>query len=159
MLRILVMAGYLLLLTTTAAMAGVGEPAPASQRAAALAAQIESPFCPGRTLDTCTSPSAAAWRTDIRTWVDEGVASKQIKARLSKRANRNLSIVPENNTFSLLLSLGALAGIFGFGVVMRMARRGKETMEEGTGPEETVKSELTDEALEEFLNDELAQYD
>lgn len=114
---------------------------------------------PGRTLDSCTSPAAAAWRADIRVWVDEGVASEQIKARLSKRANRDLSIVPQNNTFSLLLWLGAFAGIFGFGVIIRMVRQKKEPWEKDENPVETITGGLSHEALEELLNEELAEYD
>jgi cytochrome c-type biogenesis protein CcmH/NrfF len=44
-----------------------------------------SPFCPGRTLDSCPSPSAADWRVDVRHWVAAGVSTEEIRERLRKR--------------------------------------------------------------------------
>jgi hypothetical protein len=52
-----------------------------ARRADTIAGQTLSPF-PGVTLDSCTSPNAAGWRQDIRTWVDEGVPTEEIKRRL-----------------------------------------------------------------------------
>lgn len=54
-------------------------------RAVAIYRNTQSPFCPGRTLDDCPSPDAAAWRADIRDWIDEGASSAEIRARLQER--------------------------------------------------------------------------
>jgi cytochrome c-type biogenesis protein CcmH/NrfF len=57
-----------------------------ARRAHALSSKLMSPFCPGSTLATCTSPQAAKWRTDIQKWVQEGVSEEEIRRRLSARA-------------------------------------------------------------------------
>lgn len=44
-----------------------------------------SPFCPGRTLNSCPSGKATAWRDDIRLWVAEGLSNEEILARLQAR--------------------------------------------------------------------------
>lgn len=44
-----------------------------------------SPFCPGKTLDSCPSPKAGEWRRDIREWVTEGVPNAEIRERLQAR--------------------------------------------------------------------------
>lgn len=56
-----------------------------SRRASAVAGALMSPFCPGKTLDACPSPSAGQWRRDIHTWTREGVDSAEIVARLQAR--------------------------------------------------------------------------
>ena len=153
------------LLVTSLAATGNAQPA-ANQRASRLAGQIESPFCPGRTLDTCTSPAAAVWRSDIRHWVDDGVPSNQIKARLSERAGRDLRVVPPGNNLDSLVWLGLLPGIFGLGVVARLVQRRVATEENGSdhartsdqhAPEDGP-SPLSDDALEDLLDGELAEY-
>ena len=55
------------------------------QRVDALTNDLNSPFCPGRTLATCPSPKAAEWRNDIRSWVKEGVGAEKIQTRLQER--------------------------------------------------------------------------
>jgi cytochrome c-type biogenesis protein CcmH/NrfF len=54
-------------------------------RAVSIHRNTQSPFCPGRTLDDCPSPDAAAWRADIRRWIDEGMSGAEIRARLQER--------------------------------------------------------------------------
>lgn len=44
-----------------------------------------SPFCPGRTLDSCPSPNATDWRNDVREWVEQGVSTPEIRKRLMQR--------------------------------------------------------------------------
>lgn len=56
-----------------------------SRRAQELSRTTMSPFCPGRTLEACPSPNAAAWRDDIRAWVDEGKSTEEIRQRLRER--------------------------------------------------------------------------
>lgn len=54
-----------------------------------------SPFCPGKTLDSCPSPRAGEWRRDIRTWVEDGVPEPEIRDRLQARApGFDLGIAP-----------------------------------------------------------------
>ena len=56
-----------------------------SRRASALFDSTMSPFCPGRTLNSCPSGKATAWRHDIRAWVAEGLSNDEILARLQAR--------------------------------------------------------------------------
>lgn len=56
-----------------------------AHRAQTIAQDTMSPFCPGKTIDSCPSPYAAAWRADIRTWLSQGATAKQIRARLQQR--------------------------------------------------------------------------
>jgi cytochrome c-type biogenesis protein CcmH/NrfF len=67
-------------------MAACHTPESDAQRADAITAHTMSPFCPGRTLQSCPSPSAAEWRQDIRQWVDQGMSTQQIRQRLEARA-------------------------------------------------------------------------
>jgi len=55
------------------------------RRASGLFDSTMSPFCPGRTLNSCPSGKATAWRDDIRAWVAEGLSNEQILARLQAR--------------------------------------------------------------------------
>jgi len=57
----------------------------ASRRASSLFDSTLSPFCPGRTLASCPSSKATAWRQDIRTWVAQGLGDEEIVARLQQR--------------------------------------------------------------------------
>lgn len=91
-------------------------------RARDLAEQLESPFCPGRTISSCTSPAAAKWRNDIETWVAEGVPSEEIKARLEARAGRDLSFVPTSDGFYGLLAFGAVASLGAIALITRRVR-------------------------------------
>lgn len=44
-----------------------------------------SPFCPGRTLSSCTSHQAELWRNDVREWLAAGLTQDQIMERLAAR--------------------------------------------------------------------------
>jgi cytochrome c-type biogenesis protein CcmH/NrfF len=57
-----------------------------SRRTQGLSRTIMSPFCPGKTIDSCPSPRAQAWREEIRGWLAEGASAEEITARLQARA-------------------------------------------------------------------------
>ncbi|MEZ4442600.1 MAG: cytochrome c-type biogenesis protein CcmH [Polyangiaceae bacterium] len=107
-----------LVLVVSSAAAATNE-----DRATAIAEQLESPFCPGRTIAACTSPAAADWRREIQGWVDQGVASEEIRARLSERAGRDLRFVPQQDAFYSGIALGAVASILALVVLRQRARR------------------------------------
>lgn len=120
-------------------------------RAAEIADQIESPFCPGRTLTDCTSINAAGWRNDIRVWVDEGVPSPEIKRRLEERAGRDLAVVPDAGT-SLTLALMVLFAAFAaLALVLRYLVKKKPPAAPSASPQ--------DDAYDQKLDEELAQLD
>lgn len=56
-----------------------------SRRTLAVSRTVMSPFCPGKTIDSCPSPRAQAWRQDIRRWLAEGSDAAEIRARLQAR--------------------------------------------------------------------------
>jgi hypothetical protein len=85
------------------------------REAESIARSIMSPFCPGRTISSC--PVAGPWRSDIRTWVGEGVPPDEIHRRLAARVpDHDLTGVPPNALGAALpLGLGLLAvGALGF---------------------------------------------
>ncbi len=82
-----------------------------SRRARALAGQLMSPFCPGRTLEDCPSPNAAAWREEIRGWIQAGVTEDEVVSRLQARTSTDLASVPRSPlgwTVPVAILLGGL---------------------------------------------------
>ena len=156
MLRRMARFGWVVVLAGALCSVSAAAAASSDQRAAALASQIESPFCPGKTLRSCSSPAAAVWRADIRRWVDEGVASEQIKERLSSRASRDLRVVPHDHTFGPLVFVSGVAGFAGLLLVVAITRRKEDESHDDEVPEV---SDPDDDVLDSRLDDELALYD
>ena len=114
-LHLLAWAACLLLASATAAQTETESATERSRRSLAVAGALMSPFCPGRTLADCPSPNAAAWREEIRAWVDAGVPEAEIRQRLQARIpDQDLSAVPRGPfgwalpSLILLLGLGVL---------------------------------------------------
>lgn len=128
------------------------------RKANAIARQVMSPFCPGRTLWGCPSPNAAEWREDIRTWVGEGLTAEEIRARLEKRApGFDLSGAPSTSLGWGLPALLALmsVGLLAF-VLSRLVRRGSAaTPVARTAPEGTSATTEGDAELDARLDAEL----
>lgn len=97
MLRALLCSLTLTLLAGNLAYAASPELSPEQLReASAILGDTWSPFCPGRTLTSCTSGKAAEWREDVRRWLAEGLTRDEIYARLQKRVpGFTLNTVPE----------------------------------------------------------------
>lgn len=91
-----------------------------SRRAYALAGELMSPFCPGRTLADCPSPNAAAWREEIRAWIHAGLGEDEIRGRLQARTSLDLSGLPRT-PLGWALPLAILIG--GLGVLVFVLRR------------------------------------
>jgi cytochrome c-type biogenesis protein CcmH/NrfF len=138
------------------ASVAVADPTP-DPRAAELARRFESPFCPGRTLDECTSPAAAAWRTDIRQWVEEGVSSEEIERRLEERAGRDLDMVPDAGVSLTMVALVAFLGLGAAALVRSRLLRRKQASEATITAAPTVAAVGDD--YERALDDELALLD
>jgi cytochrome c-type biogenesis protein CcmH/NrfF len=84
--RHLVICGHLVVALTAVSVARAeDQSAHDAHRAHAIASHIMSPFCPGSTVASCSSPRAAEWRADIHSWVKEGVSEQEIRRRLSAR--------------------------------------------------------------------------
>jgi cytochrome c-type biogenesis protein CcmH/NrfF len=83
-----------------------------------------SPFCPGKTLDSCPSPKAGEWRRDIREWVGEGVAEPEIRDRLQARVpGFDLSIPPVKSGWVIPVLAVALSTLWLIVMARRFTRR------------------------------------
>lgn len=127
-------------------------------RAASIARQTMSPFCPGRTLADCPSNYATEWRRDIRSMVASGLTAEQIQRELSKRAGGDLSGIPHREaSYALPLAIGAGALVLIVVVFMRL--RGRKHVEADAGqetkaPEKPPVESVDDERLEAELDAE-----
>ena len=65
-----------------AARRAAAEEAAATSRAAALGDILNSPFCPGKTLSTCTSSQAFELRQEMQALIRAGKSDEEILARL-----------------------------------------------------------------------------
>jgi cytochrome c-type biogenesis protein CcmH/NrfF len=112
-----------------------------------------SPFCPGKTLDSCPSPRAAEWRQDINMWVDEGVPETEIRTRLQQRVpGFDLSIPPVKSGWVIPL-LAVLLSTLWLIIVARSLTQ-PPPPRRTRPPEPTVRA-----ALDARLDDELARID
>lgn len=116
-----------------------------------------SPFCPGRTLASCSSQGAAAWLADVRVWVAEGATDEEITGRLQSRTPEfDLSADPGGNwNWGIgVLAIGSVTLLLG-AVAYSTARRGREDQD---GEADTLEGqERLD--LEDLLDEELALVD
>lgn len=103
----------------------------AASRAASIARQTMSPFCPGRTLADCPSNFATEWREDIRAMVARGMSDDQIQAELSKRAGGDLSGIPHRNVSYALPVALVLGAIF---ILVFLFRRLRQQRKEHKTP-------------------------
>lgn len=101
---------------------GTGNVSPeVAQKAAAIARQTMSPFCPGRTLSDCPSEYATAWRRDIREMVARGMSAHEIQRELESRVGANLSGSPNRSAgYGVSLGLALGAGLVLFFVLTRL---------------------------------------
>jgi cytochrome c-type biogenesis protein CcmH/NrfF len=60
-----------------------------ARRAQKLADDLKSPFCPGKTLKTCTSPRAAKLRREIQDMVKSGMSDPDIISQLKSVHDRD----------------------------------------------------------------------
>ena len=108
-----------------------------------------SPFCPGKTLDSCPSPRAAEWRTDIHDWVEADVPSSEIRDRLQQRVP-GFDLSPKPLAFGWTIPLAAIViSTLWFLVVSRRMRR----------PAVQPRPVDTDPSFDAQLDEELAQLD
>lgn len=86
--------------------------AESERKAAAIARQIMSPFCPGRTVSDCTSEYAAEWRREILEMVRAGKSAEEIAREFEVRAGRDLSGIPNRGVgYGLPVTLAFGAGL------------------------------------------------
>lgn len=111
-----------------------------------------SPFCPGKTLDSCPSPRAGEWRRDIRTWVEEGVPEPEIRDRLQARVPTfGLDIPPVKSGWVIPVAAVVLSTLWFVVMTRRFRRR--------VAPKPRVEDRVEAQDLDARLDEELAALD
>jgi cytochrome c-type biogenesis protein CcmH/NrfF len=122
------------------------------RRIQSIVRNTASPFCPGKTLDSCPSPKAGEWRRDIHQWVSDGVSEPDIRDRLQARVpGFELGIPPVKSGW--VIPLVAVASSTWW--LIAMARRFRSGAQRRPHRVDLVASE----ALDARLENELAQLD
>jgi len=120
-------------------------------RAASIARQTMSPFCPGRTLADCPSNYATEWRRDIRGMVAKGMNSDEIQRELSTRAGDDLSGIPHRDvSYALPFAIGAAALVLLVVVFARLRSKKQIVADAGqkrSAPEKPPVETVDDERL------------
>lgn len=122
-----------------------------ARKSASIAKQTMSPFCPGRTLADCPSPSAAEWRRDIELMVAEGREAPEIQEVLSQRVALDLSGSPQKDASYAVPVALALSALLLLAFIFFRLRRGRtETKPPGApgggeGPRPDLDERLADE--------------
>ena len=111
-----------------------------------------SPFCPGKTLDSCPSPRAGEWRRDIHDWVEDGVPEPEIRDRLQSRVPTfDLSIPPVKSGWVIPAIAVVLSTLWFLVMARRFSGRGKRSRPAEAPP--------ADQDLDARLDEELAALD
>ncbi len=130
------------------------------RRSQDLSRTIMSPFCPGRTLDSCPSPYAAEWREDIRDMVAEGMSSEEIRAALKKRTNKDLTGAPSTALDSVLPVLVTVVALLLLILLLRVLIKPSKATGNEPARRETKEKPPTDrKALDKRLDEELEELD
>lgn len=151
----IVFAGWILLALTTPTMAAQNQAGAAVEREAnRLFTEIMSPFCPGRTLDTCPSPQAAELQQEIKAQLRAGATADDIWEGLYAAYGDQVRSVPRASGFNLLAwALPALFFVLGTALLIHRMRRRPATVTEAV----TDPAEAMDPELEARLDTELAE--
>jgi len=141
-----------LLLAFGAASASAEETPAESRQVQSIVRNTASPFCPGKTLNSCPSPKAGEWRRDIREWVGEGVPEPEIRDRLQARVpGFDLSIPPVKSGW-VIPAVAVVLSTWWFVVMARRFRR-------RSAAKPKVEAPTQDPTLDTRLDEELALLD
>jgi len=67
-----------------------------------IAAEINSPFCPGRLLRDCPSSAAQSLKTDIQNWIASGKSKEEVKSNLLAKFGEEINPLPSFIGFNAL---------------------------------------------------------
>ncbi len=129
------------------------------RRSQDLSRTIMSPFCPGRTLDSCPSPYATEWREDIRDMVAEGMSNEEIKAALKKRTHKDLTGAPSTALDSVLPVVVTIAALLLLILLLRALVRPSKVIAAPEKPETEKKPPADRKELDQRLDRELDELD
>ncbi len=125
-----------------------GEPPTEGRQVQSIVRNTASPFCPGKTLDSCPSPKASAWRRDIQTWVADGVPEPEIRTRLQARVpGFELTLPPVKAGWVIPLAAVSLSTLWFVVMAWRMRSRRRP----GSLRAEYVRSDDLDDRLDHEL--------
>jgi cytochrome c-type biogenesis protein CcmH/NrfF len=106
------------------APAPVDDAPPEGRQVQTIVRNTLSPFCPGKTLDSCPSPKAGEWRRDIRAWVAAGVPEPEIRARLQERVpDFDLKIPPVKSGWVIPVVAVVLSTLWFIIMALKFRRR------------------------------------
>jgi cytochrome c-type biogenesis protein CcmH/NrfF len=117
-----------------------------ARRAHGISSDIMSPYCPGRTLADCPSPSAAAVRSEVRELLAAGATDGEVLQRLEARFGDAISGVPRS-VWGWALPVVLLAlGLAGLALALRRLSHSKRPEAVAVDPdlEADVDRELRD---------------
>lgn len=127
-------------------------PADEGRQVQSIVRNTLSPFCPGKTLNSCPSPKAGEWRRDIREWVEAGVPEPEIRDRLQSRVPTfDLSIPPVKSGWVIPAFAVALSTLWFVVMVRKFRGRG--------GARRQVEGPSQNRELDARLDEELAALD
>ncbi|MDP6977545.1 MAG: cytochrome c-type biogenesis protein CcmH [Myxococcota bacterium] len=144
-------------LLTTSASAVEGAP----DWAYAMAHELMSPYCPGRTLAECPSPNAAELRFWILNQAAAGVSEEEVREMLAQRFGDVLLAAPRAEGWGLsAYAVPIAAFVVGLPIALWVIRRltgGGGEPEKPAAPSSEPKAPV-DPELERQLERELAEY-
>ena len=128
--------------------------ADASKRVNRISDQLKSPFCPGKTLLTCTSPQAYELRKEMAQMIIDGRSDQEILAALRDSFGEKLENPPQP-WYTVLVPIlpfvfGGLIAVWVFSSWLRGSRSSSDAEEEEATP---ALSEAEEERLRELMKE------
>jgi len=135
----------------------------------AMAHDLMSPYCPGRTLAECPSPQATTLRFEILMQAAAGASEDEVRAMLESRYGDVLLAAPRAEGWGLSayvipIVFFVLGGPVVFLIIRRLASKGSgepvpaQGIEPASSPTQSEPPSHTDAELERQLEKELAEY-
>ena len=116
-----------------------------AQRVSRLSDQMQSPYCKGKTLKTCTSPNAASLRRRIEEMMRTGKSDTEIIKLLQVEFPETKLINPEQPWYTFFVPF--LPYIFGASALLLVLlawRRGTQSERVGMADIDSISEEITD---------------
>lgn len=133
------------------------DPVTLDRQASAIAGDLMSPYCPGRTLASCPSPDAADLRQEIRAALAEGRSSVEIEAEMERRFGVDVLGRPKDAWGFVVPLAVPVVGVLLVALWIRRHARGARSPDPVAPPPVTPVDEGDDLALERALDRELSE--